>query len=186
MYVKYNILTIFCLCQTFKSFESLICSIKNRLNSSCFGREFAQINWTIQDQRVFTWMCILFLGCFFPFESLHMGYEYSASGKILLSLLQNVKVKGIGGTQPFSLRNMEHHWEGERKREVCQRNERLCEERQSIWVCAWERERQSIIEDRVKGLAKQPWCNLSSRSWPLATSCRPRLFSLTSLLPLVQ
>lgn len=48
------------------------------------------------------------------------------------------------------------------EREVCQRNEGLGEERQSIWACAcWEQ--QSIIEDRVKGLAKQPWCNLSSR-----------------------
>lgn len=47
------------------------------------------------------------LELFFPFESLHMGYEYSASGKILLSALQNVKLKAIGGTQPFSLSNIE-------------------------------------------------------------------------------
>lgn len=48
-------------------------------------------------------------GLFFPFESLRMGYEYSASGRILLSALQNVKLKAIGGTQPFSLSNIEHH-----------------------------------------------------------------------------
>lgn len=43
-----------------------------------------------------------------------MGYEYSASGKILLSPLQNVKLKAIGGTQPFSPGNIEHHSEAER------------------------------------------------------------------------
>lgn len=57
----------------------------------------------------------VFSGVFFtPFESLHMGYEYSASGKILLSPLQNVKLKATGGTQPFSPGNIEHHSEGER------------------------------------------------------------------------
>ncbi len=65
---------------------------KQKLYSSCFGKQFAQLNSTIQDQR----MCILFLGCFFPFESSRMGYEYSASGKILSSSLQNVKLKAIG------------------------------------------------------------------------------------------
>lgn len=86
---------------------------KQKLHSSCFGRERAQINPTIQDQRLLTWMCILFFGCFLPFECLRKGYEYSASGKILLSPLQNVKLKAIGGTQLFSPSNTERHW-GER------------------------------------------------------------------------
>lgn len=42
-----------------------------------------------------------------------MGYEYSASGKILLSPLQYVKLKAIGGTQLFRPSNTERH-RGER------------------------------------------------------------------------
>lgn len=48
-------------------------------------------------------------GLFFPFEFLRMGHEYSTSVRILLSALQNVKLKAIGGTQPFSFSNIEHH-----------------------------------------------------------------------------
>lgn len=88
---------------------------KQKLHSSCFGRERAQINPTIQDQRPLTWMCILFFGCFSPFECLRMGYEYSASGKILLSPLQYVKLKAIGGTQLFRPSNTERHRGRERE-----------------------------------------------------------------------
>lgn len=69
---------------------------KQRLHSSCFGEEVCA-NQLSQDQSMFTKMWILFLGCFFPFESLRRGSEYSTSGKILLFPLQNVKLKSKWG-----------------------------------------------------------------------------------------
>lgn len=111
---------------------------KQRLHSSCFAREFAQ-NQLNQDQRVFTWMCILFWVVFFPFESLRMGYEYSASGKILLSPLQNVKLKAIGGTQPFSLSNIELHWDREEKGSVFEEWKTWWRETEQVSFCLRKR-----------------------------------------------
>lgn len=159
---------------------------KQRLDSSCFGRKFAQIKSTIQDQRAFRWMCILFFwGVFFTFESMHMIYEYWASGKntfISSSKCQTQKQLGLHRRSALVILNVIRIERGSK----LERNERLGEERQLEWACIWKRGRQSMIEDGVRGLAKQPWCNLSSCSWSFAASSRQSLFSLTSLLPPVQ
>ena len=63
----------------------------------------------VRSENVHTNVYSVFRVFFSPFESLRMGYEYSASGKTLLSPLQNVKLKAIGGTQLFSPSNIEHH-----------------------------------------------------------------------------
>lgn len=124
-------------------------------------------------------------GVFFTFESMHMIYEYWASGKntfISSSKCQTQKQLGLHRRSALVILNVIRIERGSK----LERNERLGEERQLEWACIWKRGRQSMIEDGVRGLAKQPWCNLSSCSWSFAASSRQSLFSLTSLLPPVQ
>lgn len=81
-YMRYNIQTVFCLCQTFKSFESLICSITNRFSTSLFGKEFERINAAVQVQSVhmnvysvlFFWLLLNL--CVWTMNTQHQGDHF--------------------------------------------------------------------------------------------------------------
>lgn len=182
--------TIFCLCQTSKSTESFMRYIKNTEAETPFFLLWErvctnQVNHPRSESIQMNVYSVFLGGCFFTFESMHMIYEYWASGKntfISSSKCQTQKQLGLHRRSALVILNVIRIERGSK----LERNERLGEERQLEWACIWERGRQSMIEDGVRGLAKQPWCNLSSCSWSFAASSRQSLFSLTSLLPPVQ
>lgn len=123
--------------------------------------------------------CIVCSPCYlFPhtFDLLHMGHEHSYF--YLHFKMSKSKQLGVRNCSAPVILSMERksvleHWE------TCWR------ETEQASMCR-AKEWQRMIEDGVRGLAKQPWCNLSSCSQLLATSCSLMLFSLTSTLPLVR